>query len=104
MSKHTPGPWKKSGKNGEFAIDGPKPRLGGRMVICEQVGGYRLGDDYKDFSQIEANANLILAAPEMLEALQAAKDLWGDYLPPGNSNAMKAMKLVNSAINKAKGL
>lgn len=40
---------------------------------------------------------------QMLEALEAARDLWGDYLPPGNSNAMKAMKLVDAAIAKAKG-
>jgi hypothetical protein len=40
----------------------------------------------------------------MLEALEAARDLWGDYLPPGNSNAMKAMKLVDAAISKAKGV
>lgn len=38
---------------------------------------------------------------EMLAALQAARDLWGDYLPPGNSNAMKAMRLVDAAIAKA---
>ena len=43
------------------------------------------------------------SAPDMLEALQAARDLWGDYLPPGNSNAMKAMKLVDAAIAKALG-
>lgn len=41
---------------------------------------------------------------QMLEALEAARELWGDYLPPGNSNAMKAMKLVDAAIAKAKGL
>lgn len=40
---------------------------------------------------------------QMLEALEAARDLWGDYLPPGNSNAMKAMKLVDAAIAQAKG-
>lgn len=38
---------------------------------------------------------------EMLAALQAARDLWGDYLPPGNSNAMKAMRLVDAVIAKA---
>ncbi|KTC43338.1 hypothetical protein AO265_40410 [Pseudomonas sp. ABAC61] len=38
---------------------------------------------------------------EMLAALQAARDLWGDYLPPGNSNAMKAMRLVDAAIAKS---
>lgn len=38
---------------------------------------------------------------ELVTALQAARDLWGDYLPPGNSNAMKAMRLVDAAIAKA---
>lgn len=38
---------------------------------------------------------------EMLAALKAARDLWGDYLPPENSNAMKAMRLVDAAIAKA---
>jgi hypothetical protein len=38
---------------------------------------------------------------EQLAALKAARDLWGDYLPPGSSNAMKAMKLVDAAIAKA---
>ncbi|RON52889.1 hypothetical protein BK666_01960 [Pseudomonas frederiksbergensis] len=38
---------------------------------------------------------------ELLVALQAARELWGDSLPPGNSNAMKAMKLVDAAIAKA---
>lgn len=38
---------------------------------------------------------------ELVTALKAARDLWGDYLPPGNSNAMKAMKLVDAALTKA---
>lgn len=36
-----------------------------------------------------------------IEALKSARALCGDYLPPGNSNAMKAMKLVDAAIAKA---
>lgn len=53
---------------------------------------------------IPASLRMISASGEMLEALEAARDLWGDYLPPGNSNAMKAMKLVDAAIAKAKGV
>lgn len=51
----------------------------------------------------DANETICLvdAAPDMLEALRVARDLWGDYLPPGNSNAMKAMRLADAAIAKA---
>lgn len=40
---------------------------------------------------------------DLLDAIIAARKLWGDYLPAGNSNAMKAMKLVDAAIAKATG-
>lgn len=40
---------------------------------------------------------------ELLEALEYALSMWGDYLPPGNSNAMKAIKKAREAIAKAKG-
>lgn len=56
-----------------------------------------------DYVYEKADAYLIAAAPDLLAALQAARAMWGDYLPPGNSNAMKAMKLVDSAIDKALG-
>lgn len=38
---------------------------------------------------------------ELLKAAIAARKLWGDYLPPGNSNAMKAMNMVDAAIANA---
>ena len=91
MNKHTPAPWTirevtHSNVPGQraFAIDFNEDQ--------EQV---------VDWVYEEADAKLIAAAPEMLEALQAVRDLWGDYLPRGNSNAMKAMKLVDTAIAKA---
>lgn len=87
MSKHTPGPWAKHG--GVIRSLGMNDR---------KVADVRVLDD-----EGQANANLIAAAPDLLEAIKAARDLWGDYLPPGNSNAMKAMKLVNAAIAKAEG-
>lgn len=89
MSKHTPGPWVKS-QYGEL-----KNPEGNDIYV------WGLGVAHGNRTQeSEANARLISAAPEMLDALKAARDLWGDYLPPGNSNAMKAMKLVNAAIAK----
>lgn len=93
MNKHTPAPW----------TNLPRMQC---IPICgqDEVGislGFINSSNTERTAEGKANAKLIAAAPEMLEALQAARDLWGDYLPPGNSNAMKAMKLVDTAIAKA---
>ncbi|MCS3467123.1 hypothetical protein M2401_000844 [Pseudomonas sp. JUb42] len=82
-SKFTPGPWVRRGS-----------------AIVALAGQGKVADVKVDDREGVANANLITAAPEMLEALQAARKLWGDYLPAGNSNAMKAMRLVDAAIAK----
>lgn len=110
MNKHTPGPWEVINSTGVFSAlgadsgDGMKADHNDGWQICDcSVGATAVEGDYVElgFAVQKANAKLIAAAPEMLEALQAARDLWGDYLPPGNSNAMKAMKLVDTAIAKA---
>lgn len=70
--KHTPGPWK-SEKLGPLAKQ-PTWRIFAvnnkdevRDVITDVYGGDEI---MKDDSESEANANLIAAAPEMLEAIQ----------------------------------
>ena len=40
---------------------------------------------------------------ELVEALQVAKKAWGDFIPPANSNALKAWDMVDTAIAKATG-
>ena len=40
---------------------------------------------------------------ELVEALQVAKKSWGNFIPPANSNALKAWDMVNTAIAKAIG-
>lgn len=91
--KHTPGPWNVHGRDTRG--------LPHSLVAAETLIAKVYSKCYGDVEQETANAKLIAAAPDLLEALQAARDLWGDYLPPVNSNAMKAMKLVNAAISKA---
>lgn len=61
MEKHTPGPWKITEHN-EFSYI-VQDRKKGITICC--AGGT------KSF-QVKANALLIAAAPEMLEALKAA--------------------------------
>lgn len=71
MSKHTPGPWEWN-KNYR-GLDGP-----GGAVILEYAPyeGMWVPDYAGDWS--EANARLIAAAPELLEALQDLCDTLGE--------------------------
>lgn len=86
-AKHTPGPW--------FIRE--------RLIIGEVASGYTIcwvNDD--DCDGIPAgDAALIAAAPEMLAALELAKQFGGE-------NAMSAIdpdawEAINAAISKAKG-
>lgn len=62
MSEHTPGPWK----------SGAHATIPGRFAIRHESGGVIVGHTWD-----EANARLIAAAPELLEALIEANDHLG---------------------------
>jgi len=81
--KHSPAPWKIA----ELTEQHPSPRIfsGSRLVA------HVSNSDYPN----EANANLIAAAPDMLEALQNLENDDGKTMPPS------AWKLVQNAITKA---
>jgi len=68
MSKHTPGPWTVGGPNrvGEEALG-----------IIEGKDKYVVADVWADVEELDAraNANLIAAAPELLEKLSEAVEL-----------------------------
>jgi len=87
MSKHTPGPWRVGG-NSWFVNQIPiEPAIG-----CAYGAGY----------EVKANARLIAAAPELLEALQIlAEHDFGvnGWTPLLESAAIKA----RAAIRKATG-
>jgi hypothetical protein len=63
-TKHTPGPWQAS-ENG-FLRMGVRDASGAWMT-------YKAGEDYMGPKQLEANAKLIAAAPDLLEALECLK-------------------------------
>jgi hypothetical protein len=82
MTKYTPGPW-----------------LNRRGLILADRGNYcdRIADMDKDNKNIEADAAIIAAAPELLEALILAEDLLdGSTLP-------EERKQIRKAIAKAGG-
>lgn len=89
MSKHTEGPW----------IYEPSSLAGGRNVNCATGGKVCMAYDYVregGTDERNANARLIAAAPELLEAAQAiAKHLWNADGPVYDA--------LRAAIDKATG-
>lgn len=99
MPKHTPGPWKVSDDVDETVWVSAKAQ---DNVICDIVG--RIWDFEAKTSQITdediANARLIAAAPEMLEALENI--VWSlDHLDDIDIRNQK--ESILNAIAKAKG-
>lgn len=109
-SKHTPGPWMqwdlRHQKNGQIRVT---------SIFSPKEGGADICNVFSRTAECEANASLIAAAPELLKAAQASKQLLVTLYPIFESidkastntdyaNGMKAiigtLKLV---IDKAEG-
>jgi hypothetical protein len=98
--QHTPGPWALAG-GCDFIVSTVATQerfnifCGNPAIVCqffeENCGGVCL-----DFENKEANARLIAAAPELLEALEAMLNGYGGELP-------KLDAIAFAAIKKAKG-
>jgi len=118
-AKHTPAPWTLSGgANGEWDIEavGDQDKSGtGAWAIAQTFGsvGHGLGNEESD-----ANALLIAAAPELLDALKAllrandevqnalcdGPDVPGwdrSALPRAQANVVAAEALAKSVVSKA---
>jgi alanine dehydrogenase len=98
MSKHTPGPWKLNDntqywKNNIFSITASK-----RGVHSVAVANMPARATIP-VSEAWANARLMVAAPDLLEALQLADAM----LSGANMDAKIVEKKVRSAIAKATG-
>ena len=105
MSGHTPGPWNFSNENnslghgGGIAIDAIDPADHQLFEVCEVWGI----DDYSKIdSRAEANARLIAAAPELLEALQGFVGAW-PAIKDGTFNGDAVCDFARAAIAKATG-
>lgn len=105
--KGTPGPWEIKPEE----VDKPYIRvrgkmLGGRFKIANVVTPVHDGVHYKEADETRANANLIAAAPELLEALQKVKSVvdasehwWMDSPDRGGID----MQAIDAVIAKALG-
>ena len=113
MSKHTPGPWIINYAGGLEAGEGVIPHhansIGphGAGNVCHvYYGDYPTGTPIADYPQaIEeniANARLIAAAPDLLEALERLLPNV-EYLADGRAEVIAQIKDATAAITKAKG-
>lgn len=103
MSKHTPGPWAYELEYGPNITELPRITTVARCanyvigLPSDYPGGnYRDGDPSGDE---EADARLIAAAPDLLEALAMADAM----LSGANMDAKAVEKKVRSALAKARG-
>jgi len=107
--KHTPGPWVIH-KGDEIDIRSANPADLAQapiyFVIAENIGGHVHGEQFDDYSEVEANARLIAAAPDLLKACTALID-YDESAEDGDVSMLmayaKATRLARTAIAKATG-
>lgn len=110
MSSHTKGPWVSLGSSVITEADVPLNRTNGYgcgndFICCLNDGEYH---EYTSKIEQEANARLIAAAPDLLEATQKLKMAFGDpmtrrALGGHNEAQMTSILAAVDAIAKATG-
>ena len=93
MSKHTPGPWAHTG-NGDITGIEDNGFGRGSVDVCSVYLRTVKG-------RTEANARLIAAAPDLLEALKGALEHWP--VPSSICKDRPAYEAARAAIKKAGG-
>lgn len=99
MADHTPGPWEIEPKERRDHPLFVMNKEGDRIARCD---GLNMADFGPDPQQAKANANLISAAPEMLDALHAVWP-WLSWAQERGALCFPAIQEVQKAIAKAKG-
>lgn len=116
MSKHSPGPWLHSGTESSVNFtevqlaDGTRKGRLATSVCHHSRPGFpmiRVGATSDDPVEVVANARLIAAAPDLLEALKAAREnIWNNWRPNTASSMSRRDVLIrklDAAIAKAEG-
>jgi hypothetical protein len=93
MTQHTPGPWRTHLTDDTLVIDA----VG--VPVATMDGNYVDGSH----ANMEANARIIAAAPDLLEALIVTRQHLRLFCTDADSIAAAVFELADSAIAKAKG-
>jgi len=96
-AKPTPGPWAPIFKEAYYV---QASDLGHIAILTNLKGAYGLGGR-RNGDEVAANARLISAAPDLLEAAQAAWNCIGE-LPPTQVR-VEVTQMLQAAIEKATG-
>lgn len=109
QAKHTPGKWRVSEDelgHGEYDILAKKegfPNIGVATVVDSRFSNYNLGSVALHKDECSANAHLIAAAPELLEACKMVVDVFNLHLYKTDSGGGKCYAKAQTAIAKAEG-
>jgi hypothetical protein len=95
-AKHTPGPW----------VIGPDEEYD--PAVCVSGDGFDICTAWSGYFAANANAKLIAAAPDLLEALEQSTKEWIELALSGdcgnwNVDQMSVVTNARAAIAKAKG-
>lgn len=96
--KHTQGPWRIASQNYEnsfYVIHGNDVEGNREVQVVKMDYGPHPIKGHLD--RMQANAKLIAAAPELLEALQLMYELCNVGQPPGNDDLNKAFLAIKKA-------
>lgn len=97
MAGHTPGPWIVDPIDKEYVVPAADP---GGTGICVLSPMDNTDELWKFGAETQANARLIAAAPDLLDALQALTEL---YNTDEGCRALPEYKGARAAIAKATG-
>lgn len=120
QTTHTPGPWiaKEWGENDGYDCITPAVRIeadkpDGRTIVVVDAANYgwnRTGlgnaapaNHEESRARVLADARLIAAAPELLEALRVALEIIEGEYPADDEIAAPVVSKIRAAIAKAKG-
>lgn len=108
-TKHTPGPWLREGTS-VYALQQDGWRKGEPCMVNRfyaQVQFGRAGGELTPHEEVEANARLISAAPELLEALEWAVMSYNigysKLIRGQNDEHCAAVDRLRAALKKARG-
>lgn len=101
--KHTPAPWRVSSESPRIIQKDYRAIGSDAGFLIASTMGHDNSGFYASEQEADANARLIAAAPELLEALEACTKAMASVLPDFNPYDQAAYDKARAAIAKAKG-